>query len=165
MRAATRDMPRRPPLLLRAFGRHFFEGGPGAAAMDFEQWRKDFAEWRRENMLALATVGTILSGALALVGAIGTWYRTESWAPSAILEALGEYDIWALVFGIVLLAVSSYQLWLVRWYMARFEELIAVNSKANFQREWTELQQMSRYQLPSRYWKRALEAGRRFGLK
>ena len=133
--------------------------------MDFEQWRHDFAEWRRENMLALATVGTILSGALVLVGSVGTWYYDARWAPTAILEALGEYDIWTLVFGLIIFTVSSYQLWLVRWYMARFEELIAVNSKANFQREWTELQQMSRYQLPSRYWKRALEAGRRFGLK
>ena len=70
--------------------------------MDFEQWRHDFAEWRRENMLALATVGTILSGALVLVGSVGTWYYDASWAPSAILEALGEYDIWTLVFGLII---------------------------------------------------------------
>ncbi len=127
--------------------------------------RRDFADWRRENMLALATVGTILSGALVLVGSVGTWYYDASWAPTAILEWLGEYDIWTLVIGLMLLAVSSYQLWLVRWYLARFEELIAVSSKAYFQRDWTELQQMSRYQLPRRYWKRALEAGHRFGLK
>ena len=158
-------MARRPPLLLRAFGRHFFEGGPGATTMEPGQWRQDFAVWRRENMLALATVGTFLSGVLAFIGTVGTWYRTESWAPTAILEWLGEYDIWTLVIGLMLLAVSSYQLWLVRWYMARFEELIAVSSKANFQRDWTELQQMSRYQLPRRYWTRALEAGPRFGLK
>ena len=65
----------------------------------------------------------------------------------------------------MLLAVSSYQLWLVRWYMVRFEELIAVSSTAHFQRDWIELQQIGRYHLPHRYWKRALEAGRRFGLK
>lgn len=133
--------------------------------MDFGQWRRDFADWRRENMLALATVGTILSGAMVLVGAIGTWYRDASWAPTAILETLGDYDIWVLVLGLALLGISSYQLWLVRWYMNRFEELVATESKAHFQRDWTELQQMSRYQLPSSYWKRALEAGRRFGLK
>ncbi|HIH78806.1 MAG: hypothetical protein QF822_00890 [Candidatus Poseidoniia archaeon] len=133
--------------------------------MEFGQMRRDFADWRRENMLALAAVGTILSGTMVLVGAIGTWYRTEKWVPTVILEWLGDYDIWSLVIGLALLGVSSYQFWLVRWYMNRFEELIAVSSKAQFQRDWTELQQMSRYQLPSNYWKRALEAGRRFGLK
>tara|TARA_B100001167_G_C16628308_1_gene238284 strand:- start:135 stop:536 length:402 start_codon:yes stop_codon:yes gene_type:complete len=133
--------------------------------MEFGQIRRDFADWRRENMLALAAVGTILSGAMVLIGAIGTWYRTESWTPTAILEWLGDYDIWALVIGLALFGVSSYQFWLVRWYMNRFEELIAVSSKAQFQRDWTELQQMSRYQLPGNYWKRALKAGRRFGLK
>ena len=133
--------------------------------MKLGEWRRDFADWRHENMLALATVGTILCGVLVFIGAVGTWYRDASWAPTAILEALGEYDIWMLVIGLMLLTVSSYQLWLVRWYMSRFEELIAVSSKAHFQRDWTELQQMSRYQLPRAYWKRALEAGRPFGLK
>ena len=75
--------------------------------MELGDWRRDCADWRRENMLALATVGAILSGVRAFIGAVGTWYRTESWAPIVILEWLGEYDIWTLVIGLMLLAVSS----------------------------------------------------------
>ena len=49
--------------------------------------------------------------------------------------------------------------------MSRFEEIISTNSKKEFQRNWTEIEQIARYQLPKEYKKRVSEAREKFGLR
>jgi hypothetical protein len=49
--------------------------------------------------------------------------------------------------------------------MERFEEIISTNSKREFQRNWTEIEQIARYQLPKEYRKRVAETREKFGLK
>ena len=102
---------------------------------------------------------------LKLIGILGRWYSDESWAPSTILDFIGDWAIWVLIMGILLLALSSYYVWLTRYYMDRFEEIISTNSKKEFQKNWTEIEQIARYQLPNEYRKRVAEARKRFGLR
>jgi hypothetical protein len=78
---------------------------------------------------------------------------------------MGPYDIWILIFGLIIFAFSAYHLWLTRHYMNRFEEIVTTNSKKEFQRNWTEVEQMARYQLPKAYRKRVSEIREKFGLK
>ena len=49
--------------------------------------------------------------------------------------------------------------------MERFEEIVSTNSKKEFQRNWTEVEQIARYQLPKAYRKRVSEIREKFGLK
>ena len=49
--------------------------------------------------------------------------------------------------------------------MDRFEEIISTSSKREFQKNWTEIEQIARYQLPNEYKKRVGEVRRKFGLK
>ena len=122
--------------------------------------------WLQEHMLAVSTVGTILSSFMVFIGIMGRWYADHQLlAPKTILEKIGEYDIWILIFGLIILAFSAYYLWLTRYYMNRFEEIVTTNSKKEFQRNWTEVEQIARYQLPKAYRKRVSEIREKFGLK
>ncbi len=117
-------------------------------------------------MLAISTVGTILSSFMVFTGIMGRWYSDhDTLAPKAILEFMGNYDIWVLILGLIILGFSAYHLWLTRHYMKRFEEIISTSSKKEFQRNWTEIEQMARYQLPKTYRKRVAKARDKFGLK
>ena len=49
--------------------------------------------------------------------------------------------------------------------MDRFEEIISTSSKKEFQKNWTEIEQIARYQLPKEYRKRVAAARKKFGLK
>ena len=49
--------------------------------------------------------------------------------------------------------------------MNRFEEIISTSSKKEFQRSWTEIEQIARYQLPKAYRKRLSEVRKKFGLR
>jgi ribosome-binding protein aMBF1 (putative translation factor) len=49
--------------------------------------------------------------------------------------------------------------------MYKFEEMISTSSKKEFQKNWTELEQLARYQLPKEYRKRVAEAREKFGLR
>ena len=49
--------------------------------------------------------------------------------------------------------------------MDRFEEIISTSSKREFQKNWTEIEQIARYQLPKEYRKRVADARNKFGLK
>ena len=100
-----------------------------------------------------------------LIGVLGQWYSNESWSPDAILNVVGDWAIYVLILGIISLGFSSYYLWLTRHYMSRFEEIISTNSKKEFQRNWTEIEQIARYQLPKEYKKRVSEAREKFGLR
>jgi len=129
-------------------------------------WRKQLSVWLQEHMLAISTVGTILSSFMVFTGIMGRWYSDhDTLAPKAILEFMGNYDIWVLILGLIILGFSAYHLWLTRHYMKRFEEIISTSSKKEFQRNWTEIEQMARYQLPKTYRKRVAKARDKFGLK
>ena len=130
------------------------------------EWRKQLNAWLQEHLLAISAVGTILSSFMVFIGVVGRWYEdNQLLAPKTILEKIGEYDIWILIFGLILLAFSAYYLWLTRYYMNRFEEIVSTNSKKEFQRNWTEVEQIARYQLPKAYRKRVSEVREKFGLK
>ena len=130
------------------------------------EWRNQLNAWLQEHMLAVSTVGTILSSFMVFIGIMGRWYEDHQLlAPKTILEKIGEYDIWILIFGLIILAFSAYYLWLTRYYMNRFEEIVTTNSKKEFQRNWTEVEQIARYQLPKAYRKRVSEIREKFGLK
>tara|TARA_B100000965_G_scaffold312680_1_gene272497 strand:- start:2423 stop:2833 length:411 start_codon:yes stop_codon:yes gene_type:complete len=129
------------------------------------EWRRQINAWLQEHMLAVSSVGSIFSTFMLLIGTLGNWYADESWAPSTILDVIGDWAIWVLILGILLLALSSYYLWLTRYYMERFEEIISTNSKKEFQKNWTEIEQIARYQLPSEYKKRVSESRKKFGLR
>ena len=128
-------------------------------------WRKELNVWLQEHMLAVSMVFFIVSTFMVFLGIIGRWYEDSSFAPVTILDLVGEYDIWILIFGIIILSFSAYYLWLVRYYMTRFEEIISTSSKKEFQRNWTEIEQIARYQLPKSYRKRVAEARKKFGLR
>ena len=113
--------------------------------------------WLQEHMLAVSTVGTILSSFMVFIGIMGRWYEDSSLSPTTILDFMGAYDIWILIFGLIILAFSAYYLWLTRHYMNRFEEIVTTNSKKEFQRNWTEVEQIARYHLPKVYRKRVSE--------
>ena len=49
--------------------------------------------------------------------------------------------------------------------MDLFEEIVSTNSKKEFQKRWTEVEQIARYQLPKAYRKRVAEVREKFGLK
>jgi len=127
--------------------------------------KKQFDTFLQEHMLAISIVGTILSSFMIFVGVIGQWYSDSSIAPTAILEFFGDYDIWILIIGLITFSFSLYYLWLTKYYMDLFEEIVSTNSKKEFQRRWTEVEQIARYQLPKTYRKRVSEAREKFGLK
>ena len=129
------------------------------------EWRNQLNAWLQEHMLAVSTVGTILSSFMVFLGIMGRWYADSSFSPATILNFLGDYDIWVLIFGLIVLALSAYYLWLTRHYMDRFEEIVATNSKKEFQMNWTEVEQIARYHLPKTYRKRVSEIREKFGLK
>ena len=129
------------------------------------EWRKGFDNILREHMLAVSTVFTIISGFMLYVGMMGEWYSSSSLAPKLILDTLGDYDIFVFIFGLIIFGFSTYYLWLTKHYMNRFEEIISTSSKREFQRNWTEIEQIARYQLPKEYKKRVAEARKKFGLK
>ncbi len=129
------------------------------------EWRKGFDNILREHMLAVSTVFTIISGFMLYVGMMGEWYSSSSLAPKLILDTLGDYDIFVFIFGLIIFGFSTYYLWLTKHYMDRFEEIISTSSKREFQRNWTEIEQIARYQLPKEYKKRVAEARKKFGLK
>jgi hypothetical protein len=129
------------------------------------EWRMQLNAWLQEHMLAVSLVGTIVSTFMFLIGILGQWYSQETWAPDAILSFVGPWSIWILVIGIISLGFSAYYFWLTKHYMSRFEEIISTNSKKEFQRHWTEIEQMARYQLPKEYQKRVSEARVKFGLR
>jgi len=119
----------------------------------------------QEHMLAISMVGTILSSFMVFVGTMGQWYSDSSISPTTILDFIGDYDIWVLIIGLITFSFSAYYLWLIRYYMNQFEEIVSTNSKKEFQKRWTEVEQMARYQLPKVYRKRVAEIREKFGLK
>ena len=129
------------------------------------EWRKQLNAWLQEHMLAVSLVGTIVSTFIFLIGILGQWYSKETWAPDAILDYIGDWAPWILVIGMISLGFSAYYFWLTKHYISRFEEIISTNSKKEFQRYWTEIEQMARYQLPKEYQKRVSEARVKFGLR
>ena len=129
------------------------------------QWRTQLSAWLQEHMLAVSTVGMILSSFMVFIGAMGRWYEDSSLSPVTILDFMGEYDIWVLIFGLITLSFSAYYFWLTRHYMVRFEEIVATNSKKDFQKNWTEVEQIARYHLPKEYQQRVAELRKKFGLK
>jgi len=129
------------------------------------EWRKDLDNFLQEHMLAVSSVFAILSGFMIYVGMMGEWYSSSSLAPNMILDAIGDYDIFVFIFGLIIFGFSAYYLWLTRHYMDRFEDIISTSSKREFQKNWTEIEQIARYQLPKEYRKRVAEARNKFGLK
>ncbi len=129
------------------------------------EWRRQLNGWLQEHMLAVSSVGVIISTFMFLIGVLGQWYADESWAPDAILSFVGDWAIWILIAGIIALGFSSYRFWLVRHYMSRFEEIISTNSKKEFQKNWTEIEQIARYHLPKEYRKKVSETREKFGLR
>ena len=127
--------------------------------------RKQFDAFLQEHMLAVSLVGTILSAFMVFLGTMGQWYSDSSFAPTTILDFLGDYDIWVLIFGLIIFSFSAYYLWLTKYYMDLFEEIVSTNSKREFQKRWTEVEQIARYQLPKAYRKRVAEVREKFGLK
>ena len=129
------------------------------------QWRKDLDKFLQEHMLAVSTVFAIISGFMIYVGMMGEFYSTSSLSPDLILEAIGDYDVFVFIFGLIIFGFSAYYLWLTKHYMDRFEEIISTSSKREFQKNWTEIEQIARYQLPKEYRKRVAETRKKFGLK
>ena len=129
------------------------------------EWRKSFDNFFQEHMLAVSTLFTIISGFMLYVGMMGEWYSSSSLAPDLILDTIGDYDIFVFLFGLIIFGFSTYYLWLTKHYMDRFEEIISTSSKREFQKNWTEIEQIARYQLPKEYKKRVAEARKNFGLK
>ena len=129
------------------------------------EWRKDLDKFLQEHMLAVSSVFAIISGFMIYVGMMGYFYSTSSLSPGLILDAIGDYDIFVFIFGLIIFGFSAYYLWLTKHYMDRFEEIISTSSKREFQRNWTEIEQIARYQLPKQYRKRVAEARKKFGLK
>ena len=129
------------------------------------EWRKELNRFLQEHMLAVSSVFAIISGFMIYVGMMGYFYSTSSLSPGLILDAIGDYDIFVFIFGLIIFGFSSYYLWLTKHYMDRFEEIISTSSKREFQRNWTEVEQIARYQLPKEYRKRVAEARKKFGLK
>ena len=127
--------------------------------------RKQFDAFLQELMLAVSLVGTFLSAFMIFLGTMGQWYSDSSFAPTTILDFLGDYDIWVLIFGLIIFSFSAYYLWLTKYYMDLFEEIVSTNSKKEFQKRWTEVEQIARYQLPKAYRKRVAEVREKFGLK
>ena len=127
--------------------------------------RKQFDAFLQEHMLAVSLVGTILSAFMIFLGTIGQWYSDSSLAPTTILDFLGDYDIWVLIFGLIIFSFSAYYLWLTKYYMDLFEEIVSTNSKKEFQKRWTEVEQIARYQLPKAYRKRVAEGREKFCVK
>ncbi len=127
--------------------------------------RKQIDDVLQEHMLAISLVGTILSSFMVFVGVVGQWYSDSSISPTTILDFVGDYDIWILIIGLITLSFSAYYLWLTKYYMDKFEEIVSTNSKKEFQKRWTEVEQIARYQLPKVYRKRVSEAREKFGLK
>ena len=129
------------------------------------KWRKDLDKFLQEHMMAVSSVFTIISVFMIYVGMMGEWYYSSSLAPTLILDSIGDYDIFVFIFGLIIFGFSAYYLWLTRHYMDRFEEIISTSSKREFQRNWTEIEQIARYQLPKEYRKRVAEARKKFGLR
>ena len=129
------------------------------------EWRKELNRFLQEHMLAVSSVFAIISGFMIYVGMMGEFYSTSSLSPDLILEAIGDYDVFVFIFGLIIFGFSAYYLWLTKHYMDRFEEIISTSSKREFQKNWTEIEQFARYQLPSEYRKRVAEARKRFGLR
>ena len=129
------------------------------------EWRKNLDNFLQEHMLAVSLVFAIISGFMTYVGMMGEFYSTSSLSPSLILEAIGDYDVFVFIFGLIIFGFSAYYLWLTKHYMDRFEEIISTSSKREFQKNWTEIEQIARYQLPKEYRKRVADARKKFGLK
>jgi len=129
------------------------------------EWRRDMNVWLQEHMLATSVVISIMSGFMFFIGIVGQWYSDSSIAPTAILNFLGDWDIWVLIVGLIMFSFSLYYFWDIRNNMYKFEEMISTNSKKEFQKNWTELEQLARYQLPKEYRKRVTEAREKFGLR
>jgi len=129
------------------------------------EWRKQLNAWLQEHMLAVSSVWTIVSTFIFLIGILGQWYSKETWAPDAILYYTGDWAPWILVIGMISLGFSAYYFWLTKHYMSRFEEIISTNSKKEFQKYWTEIEQIARYQLPKEYQRRVSEVREKFGLR
>ena len=129
------------------------------------EWRKDLDKFLQEHMLAVSSVFAIISGFMIYVGMMGEFYSTSSLSPDLILEVIGDYDVFVFIFGLIIFGFSAYYLWLTKHYMDRFEEIISTSSKREFQKNWTEIEQIARYQLPKEYRKRVADARKKFGLK
>ena len=129
------------------------------------EWRKGLDKFLQEHMLAVSLVFAIISGFMTYVGMMGEFYSTSSLSPDMILDVIGDYDIFVFIFGLIIFGFSTYYLWLTKHYMDRFEEIISTSSKREFQKNWTEIEQIARYQLPKEYRKRVAEARKKFGLK
>ena len=129
------------------------------------EWRRQFSDWLQEHMLAVSLVSIIISTFLFLIGILGQWYSNESWSPDAIIDFIGDWAIWILIFGGIALGFSSYYFWLTRHYMSRFEEIISTISTKAFQLNLNEIEEIARYQLPKKYKKRVSEARKKFGLR
>tara|TARA_B100000700_G_C14863352_1_gene769729 strand:+ start:600 stop:998 length:399 start_codon:yes stop_codon:yes gene_type:complete len=129
------------------------------------EWRKNLDTFLQEHMLAVSTVFTVISAFMIYIGIMGEWYSSSSLSPDLILDAIGDYDIFVLIFGLIMFGFATYYLWLTRHYMDRFEEIISTSSKREFQKNWTEIEQIARYQLPKEYRTRVAKARKKFGLK
>ncbi len=129
------------------------------------EWRKGLDKFLQEHMLAVSSVFAIISGFMIYVGMMGEFYSSSSLSPDSILDAIGDYDIFVFIFGLIIFGFSAYYLWLTKHYMGRFEEIISTSSKREFQKNWTEIEQIARYQLPKEYRKRVADARKKFGLK
>ena len=129
------------------------------------EWRKGLDKFLQEHMLAVSSVFAIISGFMIYVGMMGEFYSSSSLSPDSILDAIGDYDIFVFIFGLIIFGFSAYYLWLTKHYMGRFEEIISTSSKREFQKNWTEIEQIARYQLPKDYRKRVADARKKFGLK
>ena len=97
------------------------------------EWRKDLDKFLQEHMLAVSSVFAIISGFMIYVGMMGYFYSTSSLSPGLILDAIGDYDIFVFIFGLIIFGFSAYYLWLTKHYMDRFESFLQILKK-NFKR-------------------------------
>ena len=127
-------------------------------------YKERFFAWLQENVLIAYTLGFIFSLAFFYLGLSGYFYPDETWTPG-ITGRFDEYIIWILVIGLISTAAFGFYLYGTISDIREFERLYDTQSKSEFQRNWTRLEQLARYKLPKEYRERMFEARKKFGLK
>jgi len=112
---------------------------------------KALDDFFRDFMLPLSAIGTAAGAIFTFIGISGVFLEDRGWVKdSAFFDAIGNYDVWALLIGFLLLIICAYYLYDYIASRKRFEELVDTGSKSKLLRNFEEIDRLA-YKLGSAY--------------
>ena len=110
---------------------------------------KKIEDYFKDFMFQISALGTIVGGILTFIGIIGVFFETKSWVEdNVVFEKIGDFDLWFLGLGALLLMFSVFYLYDYLDSKKKFEEYVDTPSKSKILHNFDEIDKLA-YKLGS----------------